>query len=430
MGDAMIPAALSPAVGPQIRQRTAAMLVYDWSSRLMGGSIRAINLAHGLPARGWDVLVLTATPPEEWPATTQGVDVHYIPSKERSFGGGISADTDGSRLDANPGWLRALSAVKRLLPLERQLVWYPGFWRQAPAVCAEYQVDVVVSVVAPNVMMPLGHALGRKLNVPHVIDLRDDFADRSQVEDISWAYQQVLNLYGGWATRNADGLTVVSSVTRNRFAKLGVDATLLMNGYVEGQFSDVEWTPQPVSQDGKLRMVHLGWLGDFRSIEPLTRAISVLPTQVRDAIRIEHYGLIDPAQHALLKDCACEVEVFEQVPHAEAIGIMREADVLLAIPGDHVPAAVTGKLFEYLRARRPILLLAGDGAARALAEQAGIGRVVHPGHHTEIVSELVALVAEKHAGTLKATSDADFIRGLARGNGAGILADLLDRVTP
>jgi glycosyltransferase involved in cell wall biosynthesis len=411
--------------GPKGR---VAFLVYDWSVRLMGGSIRAITFVRALPALGWDVLVITASPPDEWPEMPAGVEVHYIPSPERGFGGGISADTDESRLDANPGWLRRLSSIKKWLPLERQISWFPAFFRSAPARCRDAGISAVVTVVAPNVMMPLGHFLAARLGVPHFIDLRDDYADRHRVEPISSMYQRILSQYGDFFTRRAEAITVVSPVTRDRFVERGVDARLIMNGYVEDHFAGVPWLPVVSGAGGSLRVVHLGWLGNFRSIAPVVEAISELKESERQALRLEHHGLLDPEQARLLGECACETVIGPQIDHAQAIRLMVEADVLLAIPGDQLPAAMSGKLFEYLRARRPILLVAGSGAARDLAVRAGVGTIAEPQDVAGIARCLRGLMKDKRAGDLSPASEPGFVETLERSTGSRQLSSLLQEV--
>lgn len=402
------------------------MIVYEWSRLHIGGSIRAITFARVLAERGWRLEVFTASPPEEWPDSIDGVSVHHVPSPERSYGGGISVDQSDSELGGNPAWLRALSSVKALLPLERQLAWYPEFWRRVPDRCRAAGVDRILTIVAPNVMMPLGHHLANRLKVPHVIDLRDDFADRHAVEPITRSYQRLLNAYGQYYLRRASAVSVVSPVTRDRLLKLDIPATVIMNGYVEEHFADVKWEASAVSPEGRLRILHLGWLGDFRSIRPLIEAVSGLPNP--EAVQIDQFGFVDAGQAEFLAGAPCRAEIHPQIPHQEAIRRMQEADVLLAIPGDRVPAAMTGKLFEYLRARRPVLLLTGDGAARQLAEAAGVRYLCDPRSKDHLREAVESLLAEKAAGTLRAETDPAFVRTLDRAIGAERMDQVLQEV--
>jgi glycosyltransferase involved in cell wall biosynthesis len=66
------------------------------------------------------------------------------------------------------------------------------------------------------------------------------------------------------------------------------------------------------------------------------------------------------------------------MPHTEAVRLMQEADVLLAIMGSEWTKAVAGKLYEYAAAQKPILLLSGNGASRDLVIENQWGWVCDP----------------------------------------------------
>lgn len=427
MADQVLIAPQVPAEGgtPSLSAPGVAVLVYEWTTRLMGSSIRAITFVRALAESGWRVRVITATPPDQWPDPMDGVRVHHVRSPERKLGGGISAN-GSSQLGGNPGWMKAMAGLKKALPLERQLSWFPALWRHVPGICQDAGTDVFLSVIAPNVLMPIGHHLARKLGLPHVIDLRDDFADRRHVEPVSASYQSLLNGYGHHYLRKAAAVSVVSPITRDRLAGLGIPSTVILNGYVGSHFQHLSWEAESVPTGGPLQVTHLGWLGAFRSIKPLLEAVGSLSDP--EAIRIEHYGLIDPSEEALLRDAPCPAFVRPQVPHREAVTLMAKSDVLLAIPGNRVPAALTGKLFEYLRTRRPILLIAGPGAARDLAQRLGIRSICSPDDAPGIRAELQELLRLKRSGQLRATSDPAMVRDLDRDRSARSMVSLLQSV--
>src|SRR5204862_797352 len=88
---------------------------------------------------------------------------------------------------------------------------------------------------------------------------------------------------------------------------------------------------------------------------------------------------------------------------------------------------LSGKVFEYLAAERPILAaVPPDGAAAALLEETGAGIVVPPDDVTAIRAALEELVARWQAGALNGTplSPADRER-LSRRARAEDLARLL-----
>lgn len=417
---------------PQKEEASCLLLSYDFSERIMGGSVRMVKFARYLPAHGWTPQVVTASPPDEHPALPSG-RIHYVPSWERRFGGGITVGPDGQGvLGQNPAWLRRLAGLKTLLPLERQAAWFPALRRALPALLAAGPVRVVVSTAAPYVMLLFGQWLARRLGVPHVVDIRDDWQDRYRIERRSWLNRAGLDAYAGSVLRHADAVITVSPPIVRRLEAYGTPVHFIPNGYDEADFAGVPMAAEPVPSGGPLRLMHLGWLGDFRSAAPLLDSLRTLIERdpaLRDAFRFEQYGLIDPGQKRLLEAAGPMVRVHPQMPHEAALRRMCEADVLVVIPGSGIPAALTGKVFEYLRARRPILLWAGDGAAQDLAAEVGMRWAVREGDTVALTRALEEMLVLKRAGRLRTHTDPARIREFARERGAARLASILDAVT-
>jgi glycosyltransferase involved in cell wall biosynthesis len=61
--------------------------------------------------------------------------------------------------------------------------------------------------------------------------------------------------------------------------------------------------------------------------------------------------------------------------------------------GDHRPSVATGKLYEYLAADRPILVLARRSVAADIVRTTGSGLVAPADDPAEIAGALVSLVA-------------------------------------
>jgi len=64
------------------------------------------------------------------------------------------------------------------------------------------------------------------------------------------------------------------------------------------------------------------------------------------------------------------------LPHDQTLAVQRAADGLLVITGPGQTGVATGKLFEYMAANRPILVIGDDTAAAAIVERAGAGIAV------------------------------------------------------
>ena len=414
--------------------RHCLFIAYEFSTKHIGGSIRAIKFAQYLPQHGWIPHVVTATPPEEhpdfghdWPGS-----LTYSPSPERDYGGGTKIEDEGlSVLEQNPWWLRRLAFVKQLLPLERQLVWYRNLRRDAWSAVSGVSVEVVLSTSAPYVVMLFGRWLASRLGVHHVVDIRDDWVDWLKFNPRSWVSRQLLEAYTGWVARRTVAMTVPTQLVQARMHEAyGIPVHVIRNGYDEPHFAHVPLAAEAVDPAGPLRLVHLGWLGEFRSLAPLLDVLAE-DDELSAAVHIDQYGLVSPDQLALVEASGRreQVRVHPHIPHHEAIGIMQEADVLLVIPGYQIPAAVSGKIFEYLRVRRPILLCADPGAACDLAATVGMRWVVPNDDPATLRATLHEMLAAKRAGTLRASTAADAIQAYAREHTTQKLAAILDQHT-
>jgi hypothetical protein len=129
------------------------------------------------------------------------------------------------------------------------------------------------------------------------------------------------------------------------------------------------------------------------------------------------------------------IELIPYAPHRGSLALQRDSEALLLL----IPEAdgrgkgvLSGKVFEYLAAERPILaLVPPDGAAAQLLRDTGVGVVVAPEDVDGIARELKALRDRWRAGQLAAPELSDEWRDrVSRRTRVQELADLLERLEP
>jgi len=118
------------------------------------------------------------------------------------------------------------------------------------------------------------------------------------------------------------------------------------------------------------------------------------------------------------------------VSRRRSLELQRDSEaLLLLIPdsGGRGKGVLTGKIFEYLAAERPILaVVPPDGAAADLLRETGAGTVVAPDDVDAIRAALVDLHRRWRDGTLDGTPlSAEWREQLSRAKRVEELADLL-----
>ena len=358
------------------------------------GYLRAWKFAQHLPEYGWEPLVLTAH-------TRAYGDMDSVPQ--------VEVPLDGIRvfrafaLDA-----RLHLSIARRYPLalalpDRWSSWFVGAFFKGLDIIRRHRPEVIFSTYPIATAHLVALTLSRWARIPWIADFRDpmikdDFPDdRGTLFAHRWIELKTVD----GASRSLFTKELALSECRARYPAVPESRfSLLPNGYDEAAFEAAEAVAVPRSS-GKLRVIlHSGYLyTDFRDPEPLFRALHALKSEGELSarnIQIVFRGSDDEeAYEKLATEHGVDdlVAVLPGCTHSEAVRELLEADGLLLIQGAGVNAQIPAKLYEYMRARRPILGLVDPGGetARALGSL-GITTVAPPDREGAIKTALMDFV--------------------------------------
>jgi hypothetical protein len=210
---------------------------------------------------------------------------------------------------------------------------------------------------------------------------------------------------------------------------------VIENGYDEESFRDGEAQEQSAGPlvPGAVTLLHSGIVyPSERDPTQLMQALGTLrATGAIDAARVR-VRFRAPVHGELLVALADRygagelIEVLPPIPYREALVEMLRADGLVVLQASNCNEQIPAKLYEYFRARRPLLVLTdpqGDTAKVSL--DAGIARVARLDNAAEIAALLGAFVNEpsSRAGLL---AREDAVLASSRRGRAQALAALLD----
>jgi glycosyltransferase involved in cell wall biosynthesis len=397
-----------------------------------GGVQRPLKFATHLPAHGIETHVLAPDDPkwihvdsELQPPTQAWIHrARYLGPRSRK----LAEELHGRRgLDRVTRQARSLS--RRLLVPDENVGWNLTAIPAAVRIARSEGIDVVLTTSPPNSVHLVGAAVKRTTGARWVADLRDSIAahphrrvERAAVRAKEKISDQVARL----VARQADAIVAASDAIADEARALhpqGV-VTAILNGADFDDFAGLEYR-----RGKRFRITHTGSFFGKRDPRPFLQALADSGLEDVVARFVGDFRSSDREWAARL-DLGDRLELHPYVPRRLSLALQRDSDaLLLLIPeaGGRGKGVLSGKVFEYLAAERPILAaVPPDGAAAELIQETGAGVVAAPDDVPALVSALRALHDAWAAGTLDGTplSPADHER-LGRGARVEELAELL-----
>jgi glycosyltransferase involved in cell wall biosynthesis len=380
-----------------------------WPPAGGGGVQRPLKFAQYLPALGFETHVLAPDDPKwihedaELRQPTQAW-VHrarYIGPKGRK---------PAEELHGKEGLSRALVqarlASRRLLVPDENVSWNLTAIPKAVRIAREHEIDVVITTSPPSSVHLVGAAVERATKAKWVADLRDSLVAHPHRRAESVAVRAKEKVDHGVArlvARNADAITCVSEAIADEARSLSPRGRVvtISNGCDFDDFAGLDYTP-----GDRFRITHTGSFFGKRDPRPFLTALERSGLDVT-ARFLGDFRTAD-REWAEARGLGDRLELIAYAPRQRSLELQRDSEaLLLLIPeaGGRGKGVLSGKVFEYLAAERPILaLVPPDGAAAALIRETGAGVVAPPDDVDAIEAALRELHARFANGGLPATA--------------------------
>ncbi len=393
------------------------------------GIQRTLRFAQHLPQMDWEPLVLTVHPR----------------AYERT-----SPDLDA---EVAPGWV-----VRRAFALNtaQHLSWRGRYWgglarpdkwvtwrfdgvRQGLAMIREFRPDVLWSTYPIATAHLIAARLHQRTGLPWVADFRDPMAQEGYPPDPkTWrSFRRIEESAIRSASRAIFTTPSAAHEYADRYPAHAAKIAVIENGYDEQSFgaaADAAGEMGPL-RAGVLTLLHSG------IVYPDERD----PTCLMEALaKIRRLGEVDTARlrvrfraalhDEVLRDLARRfgvedlVEVEPPIPYRQALVEMMRADGLLVLQASNCNSQIPAKVYEYLRARRPLLLLsdpAGDTAQ--VLRTSGIAQSARLDRSNEITALLSGFVLNPASRAAFVPTE-ESVRAASREGRTRALAKILDEI--
>jgi len=370
------------------------------------GIQRTLRFAQHLPEFGWEPAVLSAH--ERAYPQTAGESVREIPRNlevRRAF----ALDTARHLAVSGvfPRWLA--------LP-DRWWSWSLGAVPAGLRLVRTFKPDVLWTTYPIATAHLIGAALHRLTGIPWVADFRDPMAqddypaDRLTHRAFEWIERRTLNA----CTKAIFTAPGALRLYAERYPELPASRLgIIENGYDEASFAGLE-AQAPQVGERPLTLVHSGTVYSserdprplFAALGELLRAGAISGRSLNIVLRAsgnDHY-LSELVRAEGIQEI---VSLQPAIAYRAALKEMQQSDGLLVLQAANCNYQVPAKLYEYLRARRPILALTDPlGDTAAVLRAAGVDSIAPLDSKEAIRRTFVAFLEQLRARRAPVPSEA------------------------
>jgi glycosyltransferase involved in cell wall biosynthesis len=455
--------------------RKALVLAYRFPPQGGGGVQRSLKFVKYLPGHGWLPVVHTVSNPY-WPLedrtllaeVPQSVKVYRTPTFEferlgRAAAGALSTNDslpagDSPRTSAagsaaaprKRGGLarRCLQAVgdflfRHVLIPDSQIAWVPGALVRSLVIAHRERVSLVYSSSPPNSGQVLALLLKRLSGRPWLADFRDEWTEgirRKLAYQKSPLRGRIEAALERLVVRHADHVVVTTDKARDHFLEKYPFAprekfSVITNGFDPGDFAAAP-AAERLLDDRHFNMTLTGNVEAMFDAVPFFSAVRELLDEdegARAHLRVNFIGTRRGKYDDFIREHRLDsnVRYVGYVPHQTCLRYLAESNVLFLcqIPVyESAAAKLSGKLFEYLYMRKPILALTLPGLTADILARSGLGTVVDPNDQPGIRKAIRDLYLAWRDGHARAPADEAYINTFDRVTQTERLAGLFDRL--
>jgi len=342
------------------------IIAFDFPPSSAAAVQRTLKLVEYLPEFGWQSVVLTAkTCAYERTENSQLISPYLEKHLYRTTA--LDVKKHLSIKGKHFSWMMAL---------DRWSTWIPTAIFKGQKLLKEYDFDAIFSTSPIPSSHIIANVLAKKSGIPWIADYRDPmlymYYPTGKLEGFlqKWVDRLV--------SRHSSAMVFATSSAMDLYKSRvnEVDDPLLLtieNGYDEGNFeklANIELCDDSIFSKSKFSLYYSGSLyQEGRDPVPLFQAIAELV--VIGKISTDNFELIFQGSgdgerfwKTLIRLGLNDIIHFkEPVPYLESLANMSNADGLLLIQDAVFNLQVPGKLYEYIRAQKPILVMTPQASA-------------------------------------------------------------------
>jgi len=318
--------------------------------------------------------------------------------------------TSAGFLDPNPSFFGKITQYIRanyFIPDARKF-WIKPSVKFLIQYLKNNKIDAIISTGPPHSTHLIAQKLKERLNIKWIADFRDPWTEIDYFYQLPLT-QRATNKHLALekkVLKTADTILVVSKTMASNFKKFTKKVKVITNGY------DSSTSIEKIKLDDKFSLVHIGLMNADRNPKTLWKVLSEIcqeNSDFKNDLQLKFIGKLanEVADSLEMNQLKNKAQFIDYVPHNEVMKYQKSAQILI-LPINNVPSAkgiITGKIFEYLQADRPILAIAPvDGDLAEIIKNTNSGIVADFDDEFKLKQEILKFYTEYKKGSLKSYS--------------------------
>ena len=318
--------------------------------------------------------------------------------------------TSAGFLDPNPSFLeKQLQYIRAnyFIPDARKF-WVKPSVRFLSEYLKNNKVDVVITTGPPHSLHLIGMELKKRFPIKWISDFRDPWSDIDYFHQLPLTEKTIQKHkeLEKKVLQQSDAVIVIGKTMKEKFDKFNRNIHVISNGF------DGDIAASEKELDKKFSITHIGLMNADRNPKILWKALSEIMNENSEFtkdLEIKFIGEVADevkkyiADHKLVEN----TKYITYVPHQKVIIYQTMTQVLL-LAVNNVPSAkgiITGKIFEYLQAKRPIIAIAPlNGDLAEIINKTNAGFVVEFEDKENLKKTILDLYKKYKDGELKIVS--------------------------
>lgn len=412
------------------RRRVLIISFYYPPDLSSSGVLRTLKFSKYLPEFGWQPVVLTVrtnhyekTDPallDQIPPEVEIVRTPAINTKQHLGIGGK--------------YLRALAVPDRFVG------WWPFGFAAAVRLLKARRIDALYSTSPLATAHLIAWSLKLVYRLPWIADFRDPWLEPELESDPGAALFRLEKHLQGKVLKASDKLVFTTARLKDYVISQskGLNsskAVVIPNGYDDQDFRVIDCRPDKLP----IRITHTGLVdASYRSPCGFLQGLAALISTgavMRDEIRVDFIGGGMYAHSTEFQSLVSRlglsnvVSAVSPLPYSECLERQAKSHILLLLQcGEDTQTLIPAKLFEYLRAGRPVLAVTHKSASAELLQEVGGGTVVNPDDPSAMIEALRAMIGAARSGLWATKINVGVLESYTRRRLSERLASELDSI--